>query len=93
MIVTGVDAFTLDVLTGKVAEVAPANTVTEEGTLAAELELESATAIPAVGAAEVKVTVPVPDKPPVIVPGLTITLLSAGGLGLTVRAKVLFTVR
>ena len=91
MIVTEVDVLTLPVVTGKVAVVAPDSTVTDAGTTAAALLLESETTIPPVPAAEVNVTVPVPDCPLVIVPGFTATLLRAGGLGLTVRPDVLLT--
>jgi hypothetical protein len=73
-----------------VAEVAPDATVTLEGTLAAVvLELESDTATPPVPAAEVRLTVPVPDWPLTMVLGLTETLLRAGAGGLTVRPNVL----
>jgi hypothetical protein len=58
------------VLTVNVAEVAPAATVTEAGTVAAfVLLLESATARPPVGAALPSVTVPVAEAPPVTVLG------------------------
>jgi hypothetical protein len=83
---------TLPVLTENVAEVEPAGTVTEDGTLAAVvLELESDTETPPLAAAAVKLTVPVPDCPLTIVLGLTETLLSAGGTGLTVTPNVLLT--
>jgi len=68
-----------------VAVVAPAATVTLEGTVAAEvLELESETATPPVPAASVNVTVPVPVWPLAIVLGLIEMLLSAAGGGLMV---------
>ena len=76
-------------VTVNVADVEPCGTVTLEGTLAAVvLELESATATPPVPAAAVRLTVPVPDWPLIIVPGLTETLLRAAAGGLTVRPNV-----
>jgi hypothetical protein len=87
--VAEVDVLTLPVLTENVAEVEPAGTVTEDGTLAAVvLELESDTETPPLPAAAVKLTVPVPDWPLTIVLGLTEILLSAGGTGLTVTPNV-----
>jgi len=63
--------------------------VTLEGTVtAAVLELDSETVTPPLPAAAVKLTVPVPDRPLVIVLGLTETLLSAAGGGSIVTAKV-----
>jgi hypothetical protein len=77
------------VVTVNVADVEPAGTVTEDGTLAAVvLELESDTTTPPLAAGVVKVTVPVPDWPLTIVLGLTEILLSAGGTGLTVTPNV-----
>ena len=74
------------------AELEPAGTVTLEGTLAAALlELASDTATPPVPAAAVRVTVPVPELPLLIVLGLTKTLLNATGGGVTVRPNVAFT--
>lgn len=75
----------------KVADFDPCGTVTLAGTMTSGLELRSETVAPPVPAADVKVTVPVPDWPPVIVLGLTDTLLSAAGTGLIVSAKVLLT--
>ena len=69
---TGVTAATTLVLTVKVAPVAPAETVTLEGTLAAVvLLLESATCTPPAGAAPLKVTVPVEEFPPVTLVGFS----------------------
>src|SRR5450432_2011454 len=58
-IVTGVDAATASVVTVKVAEVAPCNTVTDPGTVAtAEFRLVRHTVAPPVGAGASSVTVP-----------------------------------
>jgi hypothetical protein len=70
--VTVVDAATALVLTVNVAVVAPAATVTLEGTLAAVvLLLKSATCAPPAGAASLKVTVPVEEFPPVTLVGFS----------------------
>jgi hypothetical protein len=62
------------VLTVNVALVAPAATVTLDGTLAAVvLLLESATIAPPAGAAPLNVTVPVEEFPPVTLVGFTET--------------------
>ena len=81
------------VLTVKVAVVLPAATVTEAGTVAAALLLESETDTPPVGAAPLNVTVPVDEVPPVTLVGLSetddrATLVVAG---VTVSAAVLLT--
>ena len=82
-------AFTLPVVTEKVADVKPCATVTEAGTLAADVfELERETTAPPAGAAAVRVTVPVLDWPLTTVPGDTETPLRAAGGGLTVSPNV-----
>jgi hypothetical protein len=87
-----VAAVTLPVVTENVAEVEPCGIVTEAGTAALEFELESDISAPPDPAAAVRLTVPVPDWPPMIVAGLTETLLSAaGGTGFTMSAAVLAT--
>ena len=69
---TVVEAATVLVLTVKDAVVAPAATVTLEGTVAAAvLLLESATCAPPVGAGPLSVTVPVEEFPPVTLVGFT----------------------
>ena len=69
---TVVDAATALVLTVNVALVAPAGTVTVEGTLAAAvLLLESVTCAPAAGAGPLSVAVPVEEFPPVTLAGFT----------------------
>ena len=88
---TEVATVTLPVVTENVAEVEPCGIVTEAGTVAFEFELESDISAPPDPAAAVRLTVPVPDWPPMIVAGLTETLLSAAGGGLAVRPKVSLT--
>ncbi len=69
---TVVDAATALVLTVNVVLVAPAATVTLDGTLAAVvLLLESVTTAPPDGAAPLKVTVPVEEFPPVTLVGFS----------------------
>ncbi len=69
---TVVEAATALVLTVNVALVAPAATVTLDGTLAAVvLLLESVTTAPPDGAAPLNVTVPVEEFPPVTLAGFT----------------------
>jgi len=70
--VTVVDAATALVLTVKDALVAPAATVTLEGTVAAvALLLESVTCAPPMGAGPLSVTVPVEEFPPVTLVGFS----------------------
>ncbi len=84
-----VAASTALVLTVNVALVAPAATVTLDGTLAAAvLLLDSATAAPPDGAAPLSVTVPVEDcVPPTTLVGFTVneeSVGAGGGAGVTV---------
>lgn len=89
MRVTGVAALTVLAATGNVAEVEPCGTVTVVGTLAiAALELESDTTAPPIPAGPVRVTIPAPDWPLTMVPGLTEILLKAAGAGLIVTPNV-----
>ena len=77
-----VDAATALVLTVNVALVAPAATVTLDGTLAAVvLLLESPTVAPPAGAGPLSVTVPVEEFPPVTLVGLTVNEEGVGGGG------------
>ena len=71
----------MDVFTGKVALVAPAGTVTLEGTVAADvLLLESATGAPPAGAGPFSVTLPVEDsRPPVTLVGISVSEERIGG--------------
>ena len=79
---TGVDAATALVPTVKVALVAPATTVTLDGTVAALLLLlESTTTAPLAGAAPLNVTVPVEEFPPVTVAGFSETEERETGAG------------
>jgi hypothetical protein len=77
------------VVATKVADVAPAATVTLAGTLAAPSSLDSPMAAPPAGAAELSVTVPEDDVPPPTVVGLRETLKRTGEL--IVRATVFVT--
>ena len=79
--VTVVDAAAALVLTVNVALVAPATTVTLEGTRAAPLLLESATVAPPAGAAPLSVTVPVEEFPPVTLVGFSPSEARVGGGG------------
>src|SRR5207249_11329792 len=87
--VTVVDAVTALVLTVNVALVAPAVTVTLEGTIATDVSLlESATCAPPDGAGPLSVTVPVEESPPVTLVGLNASedRVSVGGAA-GVRAR------
>jgi hypothetical protein len=78
--VTRVAVPTAEVVTGNVAEVAPAATVTLGGRVAIEvLPLASVTTPPPVGAAALSVTVPVDPVPPVTLAGFTETEEITGG--------------
>jgi hypothetical protein len=78
------------VVTVNVAVVLPAVTVALAGTAAEALLLDKATEIPPLGAALVKVTVPVEEVPPVTLVGLRETDESAAA-GVMVRGAVLLT--
>jgi len=82
---------TSPVFTGNVALLAPAGTVTLEGTLAAKLLLASATRAPPAGAGVLSVTVPVEDcSPPTTVDGFKLIDATVGsGTGFTVSVAVL----
>jgi len=71
-------AETFAVFTVNVADVFPAGTVTEAGTVA-PCWLERAITIPPLGAAELNVTVPVEDAPPLTLAGESDSDDSAGG--------------
>jgi hypothetical protein len=85
-----VDLVTVFVVTVKVAVVLPAGTATVAGTVADVVLLDRATEIPPLGAAPVKVTVPVDEVVPVTLAGLRDTDDSAAE-GVTVSAEVLLT--
>ena len=90
---TLVNAVTALVAMLNVALVAPAATVTLEGTVAAAvLLLESATVAPPAGAAPLNVTVPVEDcVPPITLVGLSVSdesVAGGGGAGATVIEAV-----
>lgn len=85
VIVADVENMTAEVPTVNVAVVAPAGTVTLEGTCAAELLLESATCAPPARAGALRVTVPVDDcAPPKTLVGLRVSDASVGSGGVTV---------
>jgi mannose/fructose-specific phosphotransferase system component IIA len=90
--VTEADDVTALVATVNVAVLLPATTVTEAGTVAEALLLERETAAPPVGAAALKVRVPVTDVPPVTLAGFTLTDDRATLVaGVIVSAAVLLT--
>ena len=80
MIVAGTAVDTTVVVIVKVAVVAPAATVTVAGRVAFELLDVKPTLRPPVGAGPVSVTVPVEGLPPITVLGETLTLVTVGGL-------------
>ena len=92
-IVTKVETRTTEVLTAKVALVAPAGTVTLEGTLAAPLLLESMTCAPPAGAGAPSVTMPVEVcRPPITLVGFSVSEETVGsGGGVTVSVADLLT--
>ena len=79
-IVAVVVALTAVVLTAKLAEEAPAATVTLAGTVADALLLARVTVV-AAGAAALSVTVPWTALPPVTVLGFKLTAVSVSGAG------------
>src|SRR3989442_14861091 len=72
-ILTVVEKITRDVFTLKVALVAPSETVTPAGTVAAALLLERETRAPPRGAGPLSVTVPVEERPPATLVGLRLS--------------------
>ena len=94
-IVVEVETRTADVSTLNVALLAPAGTITLEGTLAAALLLESMTCTPPAGAGPLNVTVPVENcKPPKTLEGFSVNeeIVGAGGVaGATVSVAILVT--
>src|SRR5258707_1354695 len=78
---------TADVLILKVALLAPAGTVTLEGTLAAPLLLESMTCAPPAGAGPLNVTVPVEEFPPVTLAGFSESEEREAGVGAGTEAE------
>lgn len=69
------------VFTENVALVAPAATVTPDGTVTEVLLLDRLTRAPPLGAAPLRVTVPVEEEPPFTLPGLSVTEDSTGETG------------
>ena len=89
-IVTAVDPDTGLVVTGNVTLLAPATTVTLDGTLAAdELSLLRDTTAPPGGKAPLSVTVPVEGLPPTTLDGFTCSEINTAAGGVTVRMAVL----
>ena len=88
-IVAGVGTDTAPVVTLKLAPVAPAGTFTEAGTLVAAELVDSETAAPPLGAAALKVTLPVDALPPIRLAGLSATDASnaaPGAAGVTISS-------
>jgi hypothetical protein len=89
VIVAVVDTTTRLVFTVKVALVAPAGTVTLEGTEAAPLLLESATCAPPAGAGPFKVTVPVEvSRLPTTLVGFKVSDVRTAGSTVSVAVRV-----
>lgn len=81
-------AVTTLVETGNVAEVAFTATATFWGTWAVRLSLESATTMPPIGAATLRVTVPVAGLPPMTVAGFTETAAMVTGSTVSVANRL-----
>jgi hypothetical protein len=90
VMVTGVEDVTAVVFTVNVALVAPAATVTLEGTVAAAALLERLTTAPLLGAGPLSVTVPLEEEPPVTLLGLRVIEERVGDVpaGVTVSVAV-----
>ena len=87
---TGVDVVTAVVFTVNVALLAPAVTVTVDGTVAVDvLPLEREMTAPPVGAGPLSVTVPVEGDPPVTLVGFSVSEERVRAGGSTVREAVL----
>jgi len=87
--VTGTDADTALVLTLNGAPLAPAGTVTLDGTLAAGLLLESATCTPPDGAGPLSITVPMEDcAPPTTLVGFSVSAESEMDGSVEVCSKI-----
>ena len=69
----------IDVVILKLAEELPADTVTDAGTVADVMSLESFTTSPPAGAVPLRTTVPVEFDPPVTVDGLSLIATSVEG--------------
>jgi hypothetical protein len=82
---------TADTVAVKLAVVDPAATVTEAGTVTAELLLARLTANPPLGAAAFSVTVQLSVPAPVIDPLAQVSALNTGALALSCNAKVFAT--
>src|SRR5215216_5839205 len=82
--VAEVAAATGTVPIGKLAEVAPASTVTVLATETAALSLLRLTATPPLGAWPLIVTVPVAEVPPVTLPGATVRPVTVGAFTVSV---------
>ena len=79
LIVAVVDDSTGSVATGKVADVCPASTITDGGTVAFRLFDDRVTVTPPCGAAAVSVTVPTAGTPPMTVDGEMVKLARLPG--------------
>ena len=85
---TVVEDKTGDVLTVNATVEALAGTVAVVGTVATVLLLERETTAPPAGAAEVRVTVPCEDAPPITLARLSATDDNAAGIGLMAKVAV-----
>jgi hypothetical protein len=78
VMITEVEEVTAVVFTTNGWMVVPGATVTVEGTVAADMLLETETFAPAYGAGPLRVTVPVEEEPPVTLLGVSVRLVSVG---------------